>query len=167
MEELLGGNSGAILKDALSADEDDGLGVSHMPDTGPQLVSGVNNVFVGGLKLLIDELKERISDYPHTEYHESILALLSVDLHRLVARFGTFTAAWDHLVTLKYETSIPDSRRRRFDAWFTQLVGTSERFLRDVVGVTILLAGKDVVSDALLLVTDRPTEEFRRQVRSS
>jgi|GEM_PF-3048554 len=149
MENLLNGSRGAVLKDALRLDLEPPGQRAPCPTADSHLVS-VNNLFVGGLKLLIEELDERIRGFPETEYHEPVLSLLSADIHTLAAKFGSFTAAWDQLVTLKYEMSVPDRRRRKFDAWFTAVVGASERFLRDIIGVTILLTGRSLAADALL-----------------
>jgi hypothetical protein len=148
MDGMLAGNSGDVWKNALRPDIEPVAELPHL-DGDSRFVS-VNNLFVGGLKLLIEELIERVRTFAVTEHHAPVLSLLSADVHTLAWKFGSFTAAWDQLVTLKYETSVPDRRRRKFDAWFTAVVGVSERFLRDVIGVTILLAGRELAADALL-----------------
>jgi len=115
-----------------------------------QLVTPGDNRFIGGVRLLVEELRLRLQSLPDTPDRRKILALLSFDVHQLGALFGSFTAAWDKLVILKYETSIPNPRQRKLDAWFMALVGVNERFIRDVVGTTILYLGRDLIAQPLL-----------------
>jgi hypothetical protein len=149
IDSLAGNSAGMLMPHALGwplqkADN------ARLPDSDPQLVTPVDNKFLGGMRLLIKDLKARIEAFPASRDKEAILSLLSDENpHSLAARFGSFTAAWDLLVILKYETSIPNRRQRKFDAWFTTLVGVSERFIRDIVGFTVLLAGRNLASDAL------------------
>jgi len=109
-----------------------------------------DNKYIGGLRLLLEELATRANALPRTPHRDMITRLLAADVHLLAARFGSFTAAWDHLAILKYETTIQDSRRRKFDAWFSAVVGVSERFLRDTVGVTIEYAGRELMGESLI-----------------
>jgi hypothetical protein len=116
----------------------------------PQLVSDADNNFLDGLRLLIEEIRERLMSLPDNELRHSMDTLLSENVHTLAARFDSFTEAWDHLVILKFEASIPDRRSRKIDAWFMSVVGLAERFVRDVIGVTILLGGRDLIAEPLL-----------------
>jgi hypothetical protein len=118
--------------------------------TVPQLVSETNNDFLGGLQLLIEEILDRLKDLPETNDRRALESLLSENVHSLRKKFGSFTEAWDHLVELKFQLSIPNRRRRRVDAWFMSAVNLAERFVRNIVGVTILLAERELVASSLL-----------------
>jgi hypothetical protein len=156
IDRLVNRSGGSILANALREDGPHSL-KDQYHDIGGQLVSRVNNRFLGGLKLLIQELDERIRSLPPSEYGPRVLALLAGDnLHDLAARFGSLTAAWDQLVLLKHEAAVPDRRKSRLDSWFTALVGYSERFLRNIVGVTVKIAGRELVPDALLACYESP-----------
>lgn len=122
----------------------------------PQLVSVADNRFVEGLMLLLEEIRDQLSSLPQTELRRSVENLLQGNVHTIARRFDSFTEAWDHLVILKFETSVPNRRRRRIDAWFLAVVGLAERFIRDVIGVTILLGGKELVTRPLLACYSSP-----------
>lgn len=96
MKGFLNGECGGITKTPPLSEEKD---LQILPYTGPQLVSGRNNRFLSALSLLVEELQNRIQRFPETEYHRPVLKLLSADANTLAFRFGSFTAAWDQLVS--------------------------------------------------------------------
>ena len=115
----------------------------------PQLVSADNN-FVEAIRLLLEEIHGQLSALPQSDLRRSMEDLLRGNVHAVTRRFDSVTEAWDHLVALKFETAIPNRRSRRIDAWFLAVVGLTERFIRDVIGVTILLGGRELVAGPLM-----------------
>ncbi|SNT63912.1 hypothetical protein SAMN05421812_11626 [Asanoa hainanensis] len=115
-----------------------------------QLVDDDDERFRGAMELLQQELKPRLATFSRDGERSQIENLLNVSTSDLADEFGSFSAAWDFLVELKYHTSVPDSRQLRRNAWFSVLIEHSERFIRDIISVAVLFLGRSVLRDELM-----------------
>lgn len=107
--------------------------------------------FLDAVKILQGEITERLpEESPRSRVkHQDLRQVLAMSFEELRTAFGSPSNAWDQLVELKHNTSPPDEKAGATNSWLVALVSEGERFLRDMLGLTIDSVGQLLFVDAI------------------